>query len=245
MSDINLIRTKSSLDKKVAQTQKLHRLKLCLMKIVLCIILQNCQLEQEATAGAAPNATPSTNNPTNTTNPVDITPKIPNGPKTEPEIETDKNPPQTQNAHAHEPKGILGAVTTWFPASSTIQVGQVGDDTMSRPEPPPRPQLVEFVGSKKYLIVPRHNVLSVAHMQPAMATTPIPQNNPVKSEPLSPKGGEAMEIDAPSIEPAVVPLPSVVPGESVGGAAVENGEGERPKEDEAKTTCAEQEGHPE
>ncbi|KAI4463566.1 methyl-cpg dna binding [Holotrichia oblita] len=69
---------------------------------------------------------------------------------------------------ASESKSLVGSVTTWFPPSSTIQVAndqtRVNDvDAHS----PPRPQFVEFLGNKKYLIVPKHNILSVS---PAIAS---------------------------------------------------------------------------
>ncbi|KAK9728026.1 F-box-like [Popillia japonica] len=70
--------------------------------------------------------------------------------------------------NASESKSLVGSVTTWFPPSSTIQVAndqtRVNDvETHS----PPRPQFVEFLGNKKYLIVPKHNILSVS---PAIAS---------------------------------------------------------------------------
>lgn len=62
-----------------------------------------------------------------------------------------------------ETKGLVGGVTTWFPPTSTIQVGS------NQLKPPqlgtiqsPRPQYVEFLGDKKYLIIPKHNVVSVS-----------------------------------------------------------------------------------
>lgn len=62
-----------------------------------------------------------------------------------------------------ETKGLVGGVTTWFPPSSTIQVGS----NQLKPPPlgtiqSPRPQYVEFLGDKKYLIIPKHNVVSVS-----------------------------------------------------------------------------------
>lgn len=55
-------------------------------------------------------------------------------------------------------------MTTWFPHSATIQVG---GGVQLRPAHsgavrPPRPQAVEFICDKKYLIIPKHSVLSVS-----------------------------------------------------------------------------------
>lgn len=67
-----------------------------------------------------------------------------------------------------EQKSLVGSVTTWFPPSSTIQVAN--DTTRinnGEIHSPPRPQYVEILGNKKYLIVPKHNILSVS---PAVAS---------------------------------------------------------------------------
>lgn len=64
-------------------------------------------------------------------------------------------PPQNEN------KSLVGSVTTWFPPSSTIQVGNNELNSESDSTRAPRPQFVEFIGNKKFLIVPKHNVLSV------------------------------------------------------------------------------------
>lgn len=60
-------------------------------------------------------------------------------------------------------KGLVGGVTTWFPASSRIQVAsnQLKPPQLG-PVHSPRPQFVEFLGDKKYLIVPKHNIVSVS-----------------------------------------------------------------------------------
>lgn len=64
-------------------------------------------------------------------------------------------------SHHTESKGLVGSVTTWFPPSSTIQVGNNELNSESEPIRIPRPQFVEYIGNKKFVIVPRHNVLSV------------------------------------------------------------------------------------
>ncbi|XP_018324716.1 proteoglycan 4 isoform X2 [Agrilus planipennis] len=74
-----------------------------------------------------------------------------------------------------ESKSIVGSVTTWFPPSSTIQVSQSLDNVENAnatPPPPPRPQFVEYFGNKKYLVIPKHNVVNVSPTIAATATTP-------------------------------------------------------------------------
>lgn len=63
--------------------------------------------------------------------------------------------------HQNENKSLVGSVTTWFPPSSTIQVGNNELNSDNNSVRVPRPQFVEYIGNKKFLIVPKHNVLSV------------------------------------------------------------------------------------
>lgn len=66
-------------------------------------------------------------------------------------------------------KGLVGSVTTWFPPSSTIQVGpEKGALALAKP------QFVEIIGNRKYLVVPTQNVVAVS---PTVA--PITQPFPV------------------------------------------------------------------
>lgn len=58
----------------------------------------------------------------------------------------------------NEVKSLVGSLTTWFPPSSTIQVGN--EDTANSVRVT-RPQFVEILGNRKFLIVPKHNFLSV------------------------------------------------------------------------------------
>ena len=66
------------------------------------------------------------------------------------------------SVHPKESKSLVGSVTTWFPPSSTIQVGDkfVSNDVQS--QFPVRPQFIGFLGNKKFLIVPKHNTFSVS-----------------------------------------------------------------------------------
>lgn len=64
---------------------------------------------------------------------------------------------------------MVGGVTTWFPPSSTIQVGTNQlKPTEVGPVSSRRPQFVEFLGNKKFVIIPKHSILSVS---PTIAAT--------------------------------------------------------------------------
>lgn len=99
----------------------------------------------------------------------------------------DNNQPST------EPKGIVGAVTTWFPPSSTIQVGDAQEGAPALL--PQRPQFVEFVGNRKYLVVPTHNVVAVS-------PTVAPVTNPKQSEIEIIANRDSLE--APDVPPGVL-----------------------------------------
>ncbi|XP_044253918.1 uncharacterized protein LOC123004636 isoform X2 [Tribolium madens] len=68
-----------------------------------------------------------------------------------------KNPTQT----ATETKSLVGSVTTWLPHSSTIQVDNMRNKE-NEPIEAPRPQYVEYLAGRKFLIIPKHNVVSVS-----------------------------------------------------------------------------------
>lgn len=99
-------------------------------------------------------------------------------------------------------KSLVGGVTTWFPSSSTIQVNH--GDTGGLQINPMRPQFVEYFGMKKFLVIPKHNILSVSPViapknKPKTAdSAPVQSDSitipdtaslgpkPIKSEPSSP-----------------------------------------------------------
>lgn len=73
-----------------------------------------------------------------------------------------------------EGKGLVGGVTTWFPPSSTIQVGSnQGKPTQAGPIPSRRPQFVEYLGAKKFVIIPKHSILSFS---PAIAASHLEES---------------------------------------------------------------------
>lgn len=110
--------------------------------------------------------------PTTTTTTTNTTLKSQSNSTSAAAAATQKIPPPSSRATATvvdeskstamEAKSLVGGVTTWFPPSSTIQVGgnQIKMPQLGTVQTP-RPQYVEFLGDKKYLIIPKHNVVSV------------------------------------------------------------------------------------
>lgn len=104
------------------------------------------------------------------------------------------SPQQGQKGTTGNKGTIVGSVTTWLPPSSTIHLSPTGvaktssnavstslsssissTSTLSDPLTSPTPASVQSVaqmGGKKYIVVPKHNVLSVCPAMAATATTP-------------------------------------------------------------------------
>lgn len=129
-----------------------------------------------------------------------------------------------------ESKSLVGSVTTWLPHNSKI-VDNI-QRTSEEPTEVPRPQYVEFLGGRKFLVIPKHNFMSVSPSVAATATskpndnsaasenvdtTTIPTDSAslgpnsdmnIKPEPESPskpensQTPEAMEVDITPSEPA-------------------------------------------
>ncbi|XP_069688830.1 uncharacterized protein [Periplaneta americana] len=106
---------------------------------------------------------------------------------------------------------IVGSVTTWLPPSSTIQLSSsTGAKTSSPVSPSPSSsvssttnntdpltssstanvQAIARMGGKKYIVVPKHNVLSVCPAMAATATTPTAKSSVQVGDP-SPLGDKA------------------------------------------------------
>nr|XP_022919115.1 uncharacterized protein LOC111427960 isoform X2 [Onthophagus taurus] len=199
--------------------------------IIDAYVCKNCQLRQLPSTGSSTSILPPPpliSAPTSSTSTLPKLQRIPKQQlqqeqgvlKSDNNLEMPKLTPRPGLAlkpDGIEPKSLLGSVTTWFPSSSTIQVGNgaeiAGDERVEVP-PHPRPQTVEFLGQKKFLIVPKHNIVSV---NPTVATVtgedlvsapftvgydvgeyPV-EGAEVKEEPISPKIGlehtAAMEIE--------------------------------------------------
>lgn len=109
-----------------------------------------------------------------------------------------------RHPRGNEPENtsLVGSVTTWFPSSSTIQVGNTpqSENNENKVVSTPRPQHVEFIGGRKYLVIPKHNVLSFSPTIATAANTPaarpnIDSNNPTFNHNLT---ADVPEVDSAS-----------------------------------------------
>lgn len=67
----------------------------------------------------------------------------------------------------HEYKSIVGSVTSWLPHNSKI-VDNIPQNC-EEPTEIPRPQYVEFLAGRKFLVIPKHNFMSVSSSMTASA----------------------------------------------------------------------------
>ncbi|XP_050300871.1 proteoglycan 4-like [Anthonomus grandis grandis] len=114
-------------------------------------------------------------------------------------------PPLTPKSLGSPTRSLVGSVTSWLPQNVKL----VGTSEVSQT---PRPQYVEYIGGKKYLVIPKHNVMAVSSSGAPEAPNTPPITRPtspkeaapseVKKEPMSPAGGsdEAMEGTRENIE---------------------------------------------
>ncbi|XP_068906166.1 uncharacterized protein [Tenebrio molitor] len=119
-----------------------------------------------------------------------------------PKVAKDAPPPprQTKNVTqtATETKSLVGSVTSWLPHSSTIQVDNMQRNKENEPVEAPRPQYVEYLAGRKFLIIPKHNVVSVSptsvqskpQKQLNLVETECVDTEGIKDEPPSPKNSQ-------------------------------------------------------
>jgi hypothetical protein len=119
-----------------------------------------------------------------------------------PKVAKDAPPPprQTKNVTqtATETKSLVGSVTSWLPHSSTIQVDNMQRNKENEPVEAPRPQYVEYLAGRKFLIIPKHNVVSVSptsvqskpQKQLNLVETECVDTEAIKDEPPSPKNSQ-------------------------------------------------------
>lgn len=120
-----------------------------------------------------------------------------------------KNPPQT----ATETKSLVGSVTSWLPHSSTIQVDNMQRNKENEPSEAPRPQYVEYLAGRKFLIIPKHNVVSISPTVTNKISKPVIVEEEVEK---SPKDIENENVEVPVAENTeVVTEPSPVTSEEV------------------------------
>ncbi|KAG5897923.1 hypothetical protein JTB14_014037 [Gonioctena quinquepunctata] len=128
---------------------------------------------------------------------------------TEPSAAVNVTEPSPVHTPTSENKSIVGSVTSWLPHNAKI-VDNIQHNS-DEPTEAPRPQYVEFLGGRKFLVIPKHNFMTVSPTVAATAVTrrtsddsarvgsdPVPE---IKVEPESPSKPEnsqmpeAMEVD--------------------------------------------------
>lgn len=103
-----------------------------------------------------------------------ITGQLPDLPKLTPRpIQSSPKPTEISALQAsitETNKSIVGSVTSWLPHNAKI-VENIPHHTSEEPTPElPRPQYVEFLAGRKFLVIPKHNFVSVS---PNVAATAI------------------------------------------------------------------------
>lgn len=81
-------------------------------------------------------------------------------------------PPALQSST--ENKSLVGSVTTWLPHNSKIvdNIQRTGEE----PTGVRRPQYLEFIGGRKFLVIPKHSLMSVSPSVAATAAS-VPTSN--------------------------------------------------------------------
>lgn len=133
--------------------------------------------------------------------------------------------PESHNliSQSEPAKSIVGSVTTWFPPSTTIQLNSNNSPPKNPPEAAqaPRPQSITIMGDRKYLIVPKHSILSVSPTIGAALSTPSsrplasPTADKAPSSALIDKDKTATTVDTPMLAaPATASLGPAFPSEA-------------------------------
>lgn len=91
-------------------------------------------------------------------------------------------PPQLQDSQAEPRKSLVGSVTSWLPHNVKIVNSE-------EPTEAPRPQYVEYLAGRKFLVIPKHNFMSVSssnslpqsesliHTSAALQPTAVPSSS--------------------------------------------------------------------
>lgn len=108
-------------------------------------------------------------------------------------------PPQTNN----ENKSIVGSVTTWLPHNSKIVDSQ---QNCEGPIEAPRPQCVEFLAGRKFLVIPKHNFMSVSPTVAASAVSRVTVSKLIKDSEKTVSGNTSENL-AP--DPDLVTKPTL------------------------------------
>lgn len=112
-------------------------------------------------------------------------------PETDRVSETPKSvtPPTIQSTLSENNKSIVGSVTTWLPHNSKI-VDNI-QQKFEEPTEVPRPQYVEFLAGRKFLVIPKHNFMSVSPTVAVSAVAKISVSNISNN----------LQMNMPTVEP--------------------------------------------
>lgn len=125
----------------------------------------------------------------------------------------------SQHVASEPSKSMVGSVTTWFPPSTKIHL----NSTDSPPKNPtdamqsPRPQSITIIGDRKFLIVPKHSVLSVSPTIGAAVNTPAarPITSPTADRvPLTiaaDKNIASVDLPTPAVPTSACLGPTIIP----------------------------------
>lgn len=133
---------------------------------------------------------------------IDEMPSLIPGPDLIPE--TTKSVTSPIQSTVNEYKSIVGSVTSWLPHNSKI-VDNIPQNC-EEPTEVPRPQYVEFLGGRKFLVIPKHNFMSVSPTVATSAVTrtgipKIPDNLNINKTSINPENLTADAEPDPVIKP--------------------------------------------
>ncbi|XP_049825722.1 uncharacterized protein LOC109595867 isoform X2 [Aethina tumida] len=194
--------------------------------MALTYVCKNCHLDGQSPNLSTPNPQPLT--PTNSLKTAQSstppkTPRIPRGDDENVEMSNFISRPEIMPNISETSKSLVGSVTTWLPHNSKIidnfpRNNGESQDTL-------KPQYLEIIAGRKFLVIPKHNFMTVSPSVGATASrsnsrdSPTPDLGPtnmpmdsasmgpildnIKTEPNSPSKSEkvhtseAMEVDMP------------------------------------------------
>lgn len=115
-----------------------------------------------------PSVAPKQNNTPKISEPLKTHPS-----KMSPSIVRYAKPPDSQSI-VEPSKSIVGSMTTWFPPNSTLKMNPNNSPTRTTSDSirSPKPQGLVFMGERKFLVVPKGNVLSISPTIGAAVNTP-------------------------------------------------------------------------
>ncbi|CAG9819974.1 unnamed protein product [Phaedon cochleariae] len=112
----------------------------------------------------------------------------------------------TETSTCETGKSLVGSVTSWLPHNAKIVVNL--EQTAEEPFEVSRPQYVEFLGGRKFLVIPKHNFMSVS---PTVASTANRRNIEDNLDDLE---TTTVVIDSARLDPNPIPEVKTEPDSS-------------------------------